>query len=288
MLLGGYQAKIIMLMRHIDNSWKISDFDTIFYLTHPNHVGKTQWVPCALPVGNVASHVFSWCSGKVQLLKSAGSFPGRRVAVAAVLTGLWGRSVGHISGHGDTWCAGGWSWGRAGWREEHGECPWAAAPCFGSGVQSMGCVGGCSNLSLWHDGCTPPLLSCSGGFLSHLLCTELFCVCCGIAAVWCPLLFGARQCWQQGTELQHSVTVTLYYSYPLLDVSCRGFRLIWNCLLEAFRQAPSPWFLFSYVSTFCHFFICICGWFSVSSRWCLFLDPKIKTWLRVKGFYFSI
>lgn len=112
-----------MLMRHIDNSWKISDFDTIFYLTHPNHVGKTQWVPCALPVGNVASHVFSWCSGKVQLLKSAGSFPGRRVAVAAVLTGLWGRSVGHISGHGDTWCAGGWSWGRAGWWLVAVTCP---------------------------------------------------------------------------------------------------------------------------------------------------------------------
>lgn len=101
--------KIIMLMRHIGNSWKIPNFDTVFYLTHPNYVGENSVSSLrALPVGNVAPMF----SVGAQVRCSSQNVP------AVSLGGVWVRQgllcslvVGQISGKGsgDTWCAGGWS-----------------------------------------------------------------------------------------------------------------------------------------------------------------------------------
>lgn len=142
-------------------------------------------------------------------------------AVAAVLTGLWGKSVAKAEGTPGVQVAGaeeGLAEGRS-----TGEWPWAAVDDFRDEIISST---GLAQVCRWHGLChwlqqplcvmvaTDTLSTAaepsSGWVLSHSLSTELLCVCCGTAAVWSPLLFRARHCWQRGTGLQFSVTVTLY------------------------------------------------------------------------------
>lgn len=71
-LLPGYQVKIAFI-RCVNNCWKVTPFDAIFYLTSLSHVVRMNWLPYALHVRNQHC-IFPSHSWESELLRSAGSF----------------------------------------------------------------------------------------------------------------------------------------------------------------------------------------------------------------------
>lgn len=81
-------------MRCVNNSRKIPHVDTIFYLTHLNHVGKTTWVPCALHVRGTTLHVFCCALGRYNYWNGQQVQRVAAVAISACWLGKWQKALG--------------------------------------------------------------------------------------------------------------------------------------------------------------------------------------------------